>query len=247
VTAPSGTGAASGRLDATSGPDAAEDAVPAPDGFDGGGSDSGGSDGDDDGLGDAGEVRFPLLKPPYPAEIAALLTSLGQPPDGPRPPLALVRAYATHPEVAGALAPAMSGMLKLIARDPATREMLVLRVCARAACWSEWGIHAAVTLGRLGLPARRIALTLASVPNFTGTDDEALRAVVELADVLHDHAAVPTALWDRLTALWSNDEVLELITIAGFYRLVAQTANALRVPPEAWAAGPADPEFQEAR
>ncbi|WP_239394667.1 carboxymuconolactone decarboxylase family protein [Frankia sp. CiP3] len=183
--------------------------------------------------------RIPLIGPPYTAEAEALLTRIGQPPDGPRPPLALVRAYAAHPTVAGALAPVMDEMLRLIEHDPAVRETLVLRVCARAGCWSEWGIHAAVAQGRIGLSPVRIAGTLVAAPDLTDTD-EATRAVIELADELHDHASVPPSLWDRLTALWTTDEILELLTIAGFYRLVAQTANALRVPAEVWALRPAD-------
>ncbi len=55
-----------------------------------------------------------------------------------------------------------------------------------------------------------------------GEDELALLA---LADELAATDTVSDALWERLGRRWSDDERLELLVLAGFYRLLAGVLN----------------------
>jgi alkylhydroperoxidase family enzyme len=49
---------------------------------------------------------------------------------------------------------------------------------------------------------------------------------------LHDTARGGEALWQELRAGWSEAQLIELIALVGFYRLISFTTNALRIPLE---------------
>jgi hypothetical protein len=57
-----------------------------------------------------------------------------------------------------------------------------------------------------------------------------------LADELCDAAAVSDALWAALAEHWTPPQLLELIVLAGWYRLLAGVINGAGVVREAWAA-----------
>jgi 4-carboxymuconolactone decarboxylase len=57
-----------------------------------------------------------------------------------------------------------------------------------------------------------------------------------MADELHDTATVGDALWQRLAAVWSPAQRVELLMLAGWYHAISYVCNAARVPPEDWAA-----------
>ena len=58
---------------------------------------------------------------------------------------------------------------------------------------------------------------------------------MRLADELHETARLGDELWAELARCWSEEQLLELLLVAGFYHLVAFTVNALEMPPEPWA------------
>jgi 4-carboxymuconolactone decarboxylase len=60
--------------------------------------------------------------------------------------------------------------------------------------------------------------------------------LLRLADALHATSRVDAALWRELAAVFSPEQLLELLLVAGFYHAVAFTVNALELPPEPWAA-----------
>jgi alkylhydroperoxidase family enzyme len=62
------------------------------------------------------------------------------------------------------------------------------------------------------------------------------RDLIELADQLHDTATIDDELWTRLAARFDDDQLLELLIIAGWYRLISYVVNAAGVEFEPWAA-----------
>ena len=62
------------------------------------------------------------------------------------------------------------------------------------------------------------------------------RLLVRLADELHDTCGVSEELWAELAERFSEDELLELLIIAGQYRLISYIVNGARVELEPWAA-----------
>ena len=58
----------------------------------------------------------------------------------------------------------------------------------------------------------------------------------DIADELYDTATVSDALWDSLAARFTEEQLIELIVVGGWYRLIGSVINATRVPLEPWAA-----------
>ncbi len=176
-------------------------------------------------------TRLAPLSPPYGEELANLLDAMM---GGKGDPLALFRTLAHHPR----LLKRFSGMGGRILTGgtvrPEEREVVIHRTCARCGCEYEWGVHAAFFGRALGFDD---ALLRATVHG--GADDPAWSPrqalLIRLVDELHDTGALSDSLWTALAAHWSPEQVIELITTAGFYHLVSFLANGLGVPLEDFA------------
>ena len=109
------------------------------------------------------------------------------------------------------------------------RELMILRVTARAGAEYEWGVHVAAYAKKSGFTEAELQ---ASVHGNAGAacwkPDEA--AIVKLADAACATGDVNDALWAELRPLFSDEQLVELVQLAGQYRAVAFTLNALRVP-----------------
>ena len=58
------------------------------------------------------------------------------------------------------------------------------------------------------------------------------RLVVQLADALHREQNVSDALWREMRCAFAEDQLIELLMLAGFYRTVSYLTNVLRLPLE---------------
>lgn len=180
--------------------------------------------------------RIAPLQPPYAPEVEEMLRRW-MPPGAPMEPLALFRTLAIHGELMSRMRPLGSGILNhglVAARD---REIVLLRTCARAGAEYEWGVHATGFAQQVALTDAQVAATAdgdqaASDPCWS--PDDAL--LVRLADELHETATVSDGLWAALASRHNDQQLLELIVIAGWYRTLAGVINAARVPLEGWAA-----------
>jgi alkylhydroperoxidase family enzyme len=65
---------------------------------------------------------------------------------------------------------------------------------------------------------------------------EADAELIALADELYDTATVSDALWAKLAQRFSEEQLIELLVIAGWYRLLSYVINAAGVQREPWAA-----------
>ncbi len=176
------------------------------------------------------EGRIVPAQPPFGPEIQSVLQRIM--PEGVAP-LVLFTTLARNPRVfqrfmAGGLLD--KGSIRLH-----EREIMIDRTTARCGSEYEWGVHVAFFAEKAGLTPEQIRATKEG-----GADDPAWsrreRLVVRLADALHETATIDDALWRELTVEFSDEQLLELIVLAGFYHTVSFLANALRLPIESYGA-----------
>ncbi len=106
------------------------------------------------------------------------------------------------------------------------REIVILRIGWNARAVYEFGQHTVIGR-RCGLTAEEItALTEAPGEYGWSADD---RALVAMADDLSTDDCVSDATWVALSARWSDAELVELLVVAGFYRLVSGFLNSAGV------------------
>ena len=177
--------------------------------------------------------RIAPLEPPYEPDTAALLAKW-MPPGNDVEPLRLFRTLAVHDELASRMRPLGAGILGHPRLEPRERELLILRTCARAGAEYEWGVHAIAFGGPLGLTERQLAATVHGA-----ADDAAWSAhdaqLIAAADALYDGDAIPDELWAALARRLCDDQLLELVVVAGWYRLLACVINVAQVELEPWA------------
>jgi alkylhydroperoxidase family enzyme len=173
-------------------------------------------------------ARVAPLEPPYSETVAAALARVM--PAG-VPPLALFRTVAVNERVFLRLM--AGGLLDRGSISLRERELVVDRTCARCGSEYEWGVHVAFFAERVGLSPAQVAAT-------AGADHSALpereRLLLRLADELHERAQVSDALWEALREHWSDEQLIELVALAGFYHLISFLTNALRIPAETYGA-----------
>ncbi|HET7765111.1 MAG TPA: carboxymuconolactone decarboxylase family protein [Burkholderiales bacterium] len=172
--------------------------------------------------------RITPVDPPYQPDIQAELDKLMRG----APPLLLFRTAARNPRVlqrmmAGSLLDRGSISLR-------SRELMILRTCARCGAEYEWGVHVAT----FGAKAQWTPAQLRSTVH-GGADDACWnledRLVIRLADQLHDTNRVDDALWQDISGEFAPDQLVELIMLAGLYHAVSYMANAIGVEHEAFA------------
>jgi 4-carboxymuconolactone decarboxylase len=178
--------------------------------------------------------RIAPLEPPYSPGIEAALRKW-MPSGSDAEPLKLFRTLNVHEQLASRMRPLGAGILghgTLAVRD---REIVILRTCARAGAEYEWGVHVTAFATSAGLDDEQV---VASVEG--DFDDPAWsepdRVLVALADELHETATVSDALWSSLAARFTEEQLIELLVVGGWYRLIGSVINATGVQSESWAA-----------
>jgi len=172
--------------------------------------------------------RIAPLEPPYPAPVQAALDRIM--PEG-VPPLALFRTLARNERVFLRLM--AGGLLDRGSISLREREIVIDRTCARCGSEYEWGVHVAFFAGRVGFSPEQVAATAGGDP---AAFPERERLLLRLADELHDRAQVSDELWAALREHFAEEQLIELVALAGFYHLISFLTNALRIPLESYGA-----------
>jgi 4-carboxymuconolactone decarboxylase len=171
--------------------------------------------------------RLAPLDPPYEPETARTLERM-MPPG--LPPLTLFRTVAHNPAILERFRSTGAYLLNFGTLPALDREIVIQRTCARCGCEYEWGVHAVFYGERVGLSADQLDATTApdgAVGGPAWSDEQ--RLLIALVDALHDRADVDDALWERLSACYSEAQLVELVALVGQYHLVSFIANAFRV------------------
>ncbi|MFN2465687.1 MAG: carboxymuconolactone decarboxylase family protein [Candidatus Dormibacteria bacterium] len=158
-------------------------------------------------------------------------------PEGDEPSLNIFRTLRHNEELFKAFA-RFGGHLLRDGRVPAReREIVILRTGWRASSEYEFGQH--TVLGRAaGLSDDEIARIAEAGEGQWDAGDQAL---VDMVDELCENNAVSEPTWTALTGRWDDGTVMELLLLAGFYRLVSGFLNSVQVALEpatpGWPAG----------
>jgi 4-carboxymuconolactone decarboxylase len=179
--------------------------------------------------------RIAPLEPPYAPEVAESLAKW-MPPGAAVEPLKLFRTLAHNEAFSSRLRTLGAGILGPASSiAPRVREILIDRTCALCGCEYEWGVHVAAFGAAVGLAPEALRATATGSANDPAwSERDAL--LIRLADELHHTSRVTDELWGALAAHWEAPQILELLSIAGFYHLIAYLANGARVALEPWAA-----------
>ena len=179
------------------------------------------------------------LEPPYEAETKAMLEKW-MPPGAPFEPLALFRSMARNPDLMVAMRSLGSYFLGSRSCLPIRqREMVILRTCARVGCEYEWGVHVTAFAEHAGLSKvdiRELTSGAAESPHWTATE----RTILHACDQIVATANLDTSTRKRLQHEFDDATILALITLTGWYRLIASVANTVCAEGESWSARLAD-------
>lgn len=173
--------------------------------------------------------RLAPLEPPYAEDVQASFDAI-MPPGA--PPLLLFRTIARSTRAWRKFRAA-----SLLDRGPLSlrqREIVIDRVCAKAGCSYEWGVHVVAFAKAARLTPEEVAATAAHDPACASWAPDEV-ALLRTIDALHDRATLTDDEFTALAAHFDADQILEVLLLAGFYRTVSYIANGLALPLESGA------------
>jgi len=181
---------------------------------------------------DDSSSRVPPLPPPWSEADAAGIGRWGHP-AATYPPLLLTRVLQRHAGLADRVRHLGEGLYVDGKLDARTRTIAILRTCGRIGSAYEWGGQAAFWGPLTGVtPAEADALTRddADGPSWSPLD----RAVIESVDELERDGTLREPGWVALRDHLDDEQIVELLIVQGWYRMIATICNALDLGIENW-------------
>jgi alkylhydroperoxidase family enzyme len=149
------------------------------------------------------------------------------------PPLLLTRVLQRHPDLADRVRHLGEGLYVDGRLDGRGRTIAILRTCARIGSAYEWGGQAAFWGPRTGVTsdeADALTTTAADAPSWTERD----RSIIVAVDDLEDRGTLGDERWADLRRFLTDEQIIELVIVHGWYRLIATMCNALDLGIEDW-------------
>jgi alkylhydroperoxidase family enzyme len=106
------------------------------------------------------------------------------------------------------------------------REIVILRVGWNCQSAYEFGQHTIIG-ERVGLTIEEITAVTRDISEHNWTDRDI--ALLEMSDDLCADNCVSQLTWEKLRRDWKEDELIELVMVAGTYRLVSGFLNTMGV------------------
>lgn len=175
-------------------------------------------------------ARIAPAQPPFAPEVQGWLDRT-MPPG--QPPLVLFTTLARDTRLFNKFFSA--GLLDRGQLTLRQRELVIHRTTALCGSQYEWGVHVAIFAARVKLSPEQLQATVHGDADAACWSDED-RLLIRLCDALHRSCTLDDTLWQALRAHFSEEAMLELLMLAGFYRTVSYLTNALRLPLESNAA-----------
>lgn len=177
--------------------------------------------------------RIQPADPPYDADIQMAMDRVMQG----RPPLMLFRILARDRRLFNKFF--AGGLLDRGHLSLREREVVICRTTALCGSHYEWRVHITAFSRRAGFDALQVAsLQRGTAEDLCWTDRE--RHLIRLCDSLHADCSLEADTWGSLQSCFSDETLIELLLLAGFYRTVSYLTNALDLPLEPHSARFAD-------
>jgi alkylhydroperoxidase family enzyme len=170
-------------------------------------------------------ARIAAAQPPFAPEISGPIERVM----GGRPPLVLFTTLARDPRLFGKFFAA--GLLDRGHLTMREREIVIDRTTALCGSEYEWGVHITAFAEHVKLTEAQVR-SLATGGSRDECWDEDEKSLLRLCETLHATCSVDDALWAALRRKFSEEAMLELLMLAGFYRTVSYLTNGLRLPLE---------------
>jgi alkylhydroperoxidase family enzyme len=106
------------------------------------------------------------------------------------------------------------------------REVVILRVGWNCQSVYEFGQHTLIGQ-RVGLSLKEIDALTKDVSQHDWNNRD--RLLIEMSDELCSDDCVSAPTWDELSTQWNEAELVELVMVAGMYRLVSGFLNTMGV------------------
>jgi len=145
-------------------------------------------------------------------------------PDAPPVPNVL-GALLHHPALAGPFLTYNNVLLQKPTLEPRLRELMILRVAARAGCEYEWAQHVRMA-ARVGITPEEVeAVRSPKHDAWTGIEADALAAT----DQCIDGYCIDDETWARLARVLDERQLIELCFVVGTYAALAMIFNSLGI------------------
>ncbi|MES2322252.1 MAG: carboxymuconolactone decarboxylase family protein [Pseudomonadota bacterium] len=173
------------------------------------------------------KARIVPLDAPYQESVARAFGSF-LPPG--LEPLKLFRTQAHNPRVLERMF--AGNLLDKGTIDMRSRELIILRTCARCGSEYEWGVHVALFGKHAALSEADIAATLGKGQCGLSVQEALLFKAV---DELHDTSTISDDVWSALEQHYAAPQIIEIIALVGMYHAVSFMTNATGVELESFA------------
>ena len=140
------------------------------------------------------------------------------------------RAILNSPRAAAAAAGLLRALMFQNTLNPRSRELVILRTGWRTRSEYEFCQHVRV--------ARDLKMSEEEIlgvrdPDSCHAYSETDRAVIRMVDELLEKSEVSPATWSTLAKSFSHGELVELLLVAGFWRMIAGYLKTAKVPLDA--------------
>jgi alkylhydroperoxidase family enzyme len=146
-----------------------------------------------------------------------------------RPPLHLFATLARDPRLCKKFF--AGGLLDEGNLTIRQREIIIDRTTALCRSEYEWGIHITVFAKQAKLSAEQIYSTACGSAEDACWPDQD-RLLIRLCDALHRECDIDDELWRDLNTSFTENAIIEMLMLAGFYRTISYLTNGLRMPLE---------------
>ena len=144
------------------------------------------------------------------------------------------RVMLHNSRAAGAVAELLRTLMFHNTLNARTRELVILRNGWRTGSEYEFCQHVRVARDLKMSDEEILGLRdPANCSAYSETD----RAVIQMADELLDNSEVAAGTWSALQKAFSNEELVELLLVAGFWRMIAGFLKTAQVPLDAGVPG----------
>jgi alkylhydroperoxidase family enzyme len=168
-------------------------------------------------------ARISPLSAPYPPGVTEDFARL-MPPG--LEPLSLFRTLAHNPRVLGRIR--RGGLLDDGSITLRQRELVILRTTALAGAEYEWGVHVAFFGEAAGFDAAALrAVVHADAGDPAWAPEES--ALLKACDELHATARISDPTWTVLRQHFDNSQLVEVLVLAGLYRMVSYVINGTKL------------------